>query len=247
MPANWLQEHPDTMAESLARPVARPANPALGWVPIRALAPRHRPRILAHLLTLSPVDRHLRFGHVASDEQIGRYADHIDFDTDEVFGIFNRRLEVVAMAHLAHLPGDGSGRAAEFGVSVAAAARGRGWGRRLFEHAVLHARNRGVDTLLIQALVENAAMLHIARAAGAKVEADGPDALARLKLPPEDLASHVEELIEHQVAEWDYGVKVQSRRIDAWLKLVGVVPAATGEDPETPRPEARDPVAPPAV
>lgn len=235
------------MALPLARPSDRPARPALAWVPIRALASRHRPRILAHLVTLSPVDRHLRFGHVASDEQIGRYVDHIDFDTDEVFGIFNRRLEVVAMAHLAHMPSDASGRAAEFGVSVAAGARGRGWGRRLFEHAVLHARNRGVDTLLIQALVENAAMLHIARAAGAKVEAEGPDAMARLKLPPEDLASHVEELVEHQAAEWDYGVKVHSRRIDAWLRMVGAVPAATGEDPEAARPEARDHAAPPAV
>lgn len=247
MPANRLQEHPDTMAESLARPVVRPANPALGWVPIRALAPRHRPRILAHLLALSPADRHLRFGHVAGDEQIGRYVDHIDFDTDEVFGIFNRRLEVVAMAHLAHLRGDGSDRAAEFGVSVSAAARGRGWGRRLFEHAVLHARNRGVDTLLIQALVENAAMLHIARAAGAKVEAEGPDALARLKLPPEDLASHVEELFEHQAAEWDYGFKVHSRRADAWLRLLGATPPVPREDPEAARPEARDHAAPPAV
>ncbi len=220
---------------------------ALRWVPIRALAARHRPRVLAHLLTLSPADRHLRFGHVASDSQIARYVDQIDFDTDEVFGIFNRRLEVVAMAHLARLAGEGDARSAEFGVSVAAGARGRGWGRRLFEHAVLHARNRGVDTLLIQALVENAAMLHIARAAGAQIEASGPDAVARLRLPPEDLASHVEELVEHQAAEWDYGVKVHSRRVDAWLRLIGAVPPAPREDPEATRPEARDHAAPPAV
>ncbi len=223
------------------------AGLALRWVPIRALAARHRPRVLDHLLTLSPADRHLRFGHVASDSQIARYVDQIDFDTDEVFGIFNRRLELVAMAHLARLAGDGNGRSAEFGVSVAAGARGRGWGRRLFEHAVLHARNRGVDTLLIQALVENAAMLHIARAAGAQIEASGPDAVARLKLPPEDLASHVEELVEHQAAEWDYGVKVHSRRVDAWLRLMGATPPVPREDPEAARPEARDHAAPPAV
>lgn len=223
------------------------AGLALRWVPIRALAARHRPRVLDHLLTLSPADRHLRFGHVASDSQIARYVDQIDFDTDEVFGIFNRRLEVVAMAHLARLAGDGNGRSAEFGVSVAAGARGRGWGRRLFEHAVLHARNRGIDTLLIQALVENAAMLHIARAAGAQIEASGPDAVARLKLPPEDLASHVEELVEHQAAEWDYGVKVHSRRVDTWLRLIGATPPVPREDPEAARPEARDHAAPPAV
>ena len=64
-----------------------------------------------------------------------------------MFGIFNRRLELIALAHLAHREADaGAGRAAisEFGVSVLPKARRRGFGRRLFEHAMLHARNRGV-------------------------------------------------------------------------------------------------------
>ena len=41
---------------------------------------------------------------------------------------------------------------AEFGVSVASHLRGRGYGDRLFDHAALHARNRGIDTLLVHAL-----------------------------------------------------------------------------------------------
>jgi len=43
------------------------------WVPIRALAPRHRPRILQHLLALSPQDRYWRFGQHTGDAQIERY------------------------------------------------------------------------------------------------------------------------------------------------------------------------------
>ena len=54
-------------------------------------------------------------------------------------------------------------RASEFGVSVLPKARRRGFGRRLFEHAMLHARNRGVETMFIHALSENTAMLKIAR------------------------------------------------------------------------------------
>ena len=87
-----------------------------------------------------------------------------------MFGIFNRRLELIALAHLAHRAADASrGRAAasEFGVSVLPKARRRGFGRRLFEHAMLHARNRGVETMFIHALSENTAMLKLARNAGA--------------------------------------------------------------------------------
>jgi GNAT superfamily N-acetyltransferase len=193
-------------------------SPALQHAPVRSLADRHRPRILAHLLALDLRDRYLRFGHAAGDGQIARYVDQIDFEQDEVFGIFNRRLEVVALAHLAYLGHDETApQCAEFGVSVLSRARGRGWGARLFDCAVLHARNRHVDTLLIHSLVENRAMLHIARAAGAVVEHEGSDALARLKLPPENIGTHLEALFEHQMAEFDYGLKVHARRLDQWL------------------------------
>ena len=151
------------------------------WVPIRSLERRHRHRIAAHLLLLTPEDRYLRFGYLASDEQINSYAMGLDFARDEVLGIFNRRLELVAMAHLAYqpLPNAQTPNApkqpmAEFGVSVLTRARGKGFGARLFEHAALHARNRGVDTMFIHALSENAPMLKIAQRHPAGQRADTP-------------------------------------------------------------------------
>lgn len=182
------------------------------WIPIRSLAERHRPRILTHLLALPEADRYLRFGYAASDAQVARYADLIDFDQDEVFGVFNRRLELVALAHLAILTSAQGAREAEFGVSVLPTARGRGFGARLFDHAVLHARNRGVDTLLIHALSENKAMLRIARNAGATVEREGSESLARLRLPPDSLLSHLDAFVESSVAEVDYRLKAQSHK-----------------------------------
>jgi GNAT superfamily N-acetyltransferase len=181
------------------------------WIPIRSLAERHRPRILAHLLALPPQDRYLRFGYAASDAQIARYADLIDFTHDEVFGVFNRRLELIAQAHLAGLP---NASEAEFGVSVLPKARGRGYGARLFDHAVLHARNRGVDTLLIHALTQNTPMLRIARSAGASVQSEGGEALARLRLPPDTLRSHFDAFLESSAAEVDYRLKSQSKLAD---------------------------------
>ncbi len=187
------------------------------WVPIRSLGPRHRERIVTHLLALDERSRYLRFGYAASDAQIARYVDTIDFTQDEVFGIFNRRLELIALAHLAHRPAEpGRDRPAqsEFGVSVLPKARRRGFGARLFEHATLHARNRGVGTLFIHALSENTAMLKIARNAGATVERDGSESEAWLKLAPDSLASHLDQILVDQVAEIDYRFKLRARRAE---------------------------------
>lgn len=199
--------------------------PAFRWIPIRSLAERHRPRILAHLLALEATDRYLRFGHPATDAQIARYVDGIDFERDEVFGTFNRRLELIALAHLAHL---GASHEAEFGVSVSPKARGRGYGARLFDHAVLHARNRGVDTMVIHALSENTAMLRIARNAGATIDRAGTDSEARLRLPPDDVASHVSEIVEDGAAEIDYRLKAQARRLDGLIDAIADVKAMIG-------------------
>jgi GNAT superfamily N-acetyltransferase len=193
------------------RPTPTPRAPARRWIPIRSLAERHRSRILAHLLALPAQDRYLRFGYAASDAQIARYADLIDFNQDEVFGVFNRRLELIAQAHLAAMPKTSE---AEFGVSVLPKARGRGYGARLFDHAVLHARNRGVDTLLIHALTQNTPMLRIARTAGASVESSGGESLARLRLPPDNLRTHFDAFLESSAAEVDYRLKSQGKVVD---------------------------------
>lgn len=187
------------------------------WVPIRPLAPRHKPKILAHLLQLSEPDRYLRFGYAANDEQIGRYVEQIDFVRDEVFGIFNRRLELAAMAHLAYSVDPKWSTCAEFGVSVTARYRGRKLGARLFDRAVYQARNQGVHMLFIHALSENAAMLRIARKTGARVEREGSESEAYLSLPQATLDTHLTALVEDQMAEVDYRIKQQARQFREWL------------------------------
>jgi RimJ/RimL family protein N-acetyltransferase len=209
-----------------ATAVAAVAKPLRTWVPVRSLTSRHRGRVKAHLLALDEHDRYLRFGFAAADAQIMHYADTIDFDRDEVFGIFNRRLELIAMAHLAYATTprvEGDPATAEFGVSVSRAARGRGLGSRLFDHAVLHARNRQVKILSIFALSENAAMLRIARNAGARVERDGAESEAWLTLPPDDIASQVGAVVEDQAAEWDYLLKTQAMRVGEFIRILSEV------------------------
>lgn len=181
-------------------------------IPIRSLGPAHRARISTHLKTLDPEDRFLRFGYAARDEQIERYVEGIDFERDDVFGIYNRRLELIAMAHLAYSEDPQMASCAEFGVSVLKKARGRGIGERLFERAVIHARNEGVDMLFIHALSENRAMLHIARKGGATFEHMGGEAEAYLRLPPATFDTRMAEIIEEQVAQTDFQFKQQAKR-----------------------------------
>ena len=183
-------------------------NPSI--VPIRSLSPAHREKIAEHLLAMDPQDRYLRFGYVANDEQVRRYVAGLDFDRDEIFGIYNRRLALIAMAHLAFSSAPDTAACAEFGVSVSKKARGRGYGARLFERAVVRARNEGVELLFIHALSENTPMLKIARNAGATLERDGSETEAHLRLPPATLDTRMTELVDEQIARTDYSLKEQA-------------------------------------
>jgi RimJ/RimL family protein N-acetyltransferase len=217
---SWLQASFHAGKVWLSAPFARQtgaAAPASALVPIRTLSARHRDRIAAHLLALAPEDRYLRFGYSASDAQIRHYVAHLDFIRDEIFGIYNRRLDLVAMAHLAYAQGEARDLfhtgSAEFGVSVLPRLRGRGVGGRLFERAMVHARNAGVGQIVIHALSENTAMLKIARKAGATVERDGPESEAYLALPPASFDSRMAQIVDHHIGEVDYRMKREARRV----------------------------------
>ena len=195
------------------------------WIPIRDLHARHRRRILDHLLELDEHDRYLRFGYHATTDQIQHYVASFDFKRDEVFGIFDRQLHLIAMAHLAAMPGPvdrqaSRGRAMEFGVSVLRAGRGRGLGMRLFMHAVTHARNQHASHLMIHALSENAPMLRIAAKAGAAIDREGPDAEAWLKLPSDSVRTHLDSGLHSLAAEALYRVRYRVIHVSDWIRLL---------------------------
>ena len=229
-PFNWTDSPSDNPDIAVLEPAATSANNALAavdadptTVPIRSIGPTHRECIAQHLLKLDPHDRYLRFGYSANDEQIHCYVAKLNFERDELFGIFNRKLELIAMAHLAFSVDPQCLSCAEFGVSVAKAARGRRYGSQLFERAVMHARNEGVTMLFIHALSENTAMLKIARGAGASIERDGSDSEAHLRVPPADFDSRITELVNEQVARTNYHLKVQARQFWSVLQRLQAI------------------------
>lgn len=202
-------------------PPSEQASARAPWVAvIRRLSERHRGRIARHLKALEGHDRYLRFGYAANDDQIQAYVDTLEFERDTIFGIYNRRLELLAMAHLAYSVDRKFDACAEFGVSVVPSARGHGYGGKLFARAMRHARNEGVQLMFIHALSENKPMLSIARKAGAKVEYEGSEAEAYLRLPPATFETQVKEMLEEGLAETDYRLKVQARHF--WQFLSGL-------------------------
>jgi RimJ/RimL family protein N-acetyltransferase len=189
-------------------------------IPISPLCVEHRHAISTHLLALSEHDRYLRFGYTATDAHIQRYVNGLNFERDEIYGIFDRNLDIVAMAHLALIKESGREFNSEFGVSVLAYARGRGYGARLFERAVIHARNEKVYQMYIHALSENAPMIRIARKGGAKIERDGSETEAFLRLPKRNIDSRVTELVANQFAKTNYSIKEDAKRFWSFLAKV---------------------------
>ncbi len=187
-------------------------------VPIRSLGENHRDRIAVHLKVLDAHDRYYRFGFAANDAQIDRYVAGLNFERDEIFGIYNRHLKLIAMAHLAYSDDEQLNACAEFGVSVLAHTRGRGFGQRLFDRAMMHARNQGVHLMFLHVLSENKVMLAIARKAGATVERDGFESEAHLVLPAATLNTQVTEMVEEQMAQANYRIKVQAKLFHDLLK-----------------------------
>lgn len=208
------------VAVSPTVPQPKPYAQASAIVPIREIGVHYRARIARHLLDLDEHDRYLRFGYAATDAQIQQYVDGLNFDRDQVFGIFNRRLAMIAMAHLAHPSDLTQSGFAEFGVSVSKHARGRGYGKLLFERAAIHAVNHGVDTLYIHALSENTVMLRIARNAGAVIERTGSESEAYLRLPEATFKSRLDQLLADQVGHVDYWIKSEAATLRNVLAAV---------------------------
>jgi GNAT superfamily N-acetyltransferase len=178
---------------------------------VKKLAPIHRDALLRHFLALGEDDRRLRFGSMISDAGIADYVARIDFDRDAVFGVFDDDLNLTGAAHVA--VGEGM---AELGVSVLPGYRGQNIGTALFDRAGMFARNQLIRVLFMHCLAENQAMMHIARKSKMRIVAAGGEADAHLELPPSDPASIARELMQEQIALFDYNLRsrvLSQRRI----------------------------------
>lgn len=176
---------------------------------VHQLTHADRERIYRHFSQLGTEDRRLRFGTVLDDTGIRTYCDKLDFEKGALFGVFGSSLELDGVAHLALWPG-----AAEVGLSVLSSARGTGVGSRLFDRAMLHARNSGVAELFMHCLRENAAIRHIAKRAGMRIVSEAGEADAYLELPLATPFTVGQELYEQQCALIDWTLMSQLDQVE---------------------------------
>ena len=98
-----------------------------------------------------------------------------------------------------------------------------GFGRKVL--AVLEERGisfehlpTGIDTLIIYALSENGAMLHIAREAGATIENMGSESEACVRLPKASLFTRLNQYLANQLSDVDYWLKKQGTSLGEVLE-----------------------------
>jgi RimJ/RimL family protein N-acetyltransferase len=133
---------------------------------IRRLWPTERDLFREHLLRLDAVTRHQRFGTAVNDAFLDNYAT----TTFGVGGLVYAHLVDGRVRGAAELRGldDIVAQTGEAAFSVETRWRRRGVGTELFGRLITAARNRGIRTLYLTCLPENAAMRRLA----AKFEAD---------------------------------------------------------------------------
>jgi RimJ/RimL family protein N-acetyltransferase len=133
---------------------------------IRRLWPTERDLFTAHLLRLDPTTRRERFGTAVNDDFLVSYAT----TTFGVGGLVQAYVEDGQVRGAAELRGldDIASHTGEAAFSVETGWRRRGIGGALFARLITASRNRGIRTLYMTCLPENAAMRRLAR----KFEAD---------------------------------------------------------------------------
>lgn len=171
------------------------------------LRPMERGALEAHFISLDTEDRRLRFGYGISDDVIRAYVGRIDFEHDGLFAVQDDHLRLVAVVHIALAAGP-----AEMGLSVLRGWRGTGLGNALLGRAVTFLRNRGVLSVFMHCLSENASIVHLARKNGMRLANSGIESDARLELAPATVDSFVTEWLDDQ-----RGRAVQTLRQNARL------------------------------
>jgi acetyltransferase len=139
---------------------------------LRPIRPEDEPAHKLFLDALSPQDVRFRFfGQVREfvHSQIARFT-QIDYDREMAFIATETHEHEQRTLGVVRAVTEPDGQRAEFAIVVSAAVKGKGLGQRLLEKMIRYCRERGVQELAGEVLVENEAMLRLVRRLGFKVQ-----------------------------------------------------------------------------
>jgi RimJ/RimL family protein N-acetyltransferase len=180
---------------------------------IRELYETERADMLALLTELDDSDRYRRFGRSMADAAVRDYVAGIAWRAGLVLGAFDAAARLVGVLELADLP-DG---ACEIAVVVARALRGQGIGTALMDRALLKAKVRGRERVVLLCQVDNEPMRRLARSAGLHAtQADG-EVEGSLDLPGAALADLTEAAARDAIGHAAYASPLATR---TWAELL---------------------------
>jgi len=145
----------------------------------RKLWPTETEKFRDHLLRLDKETRRMRFGMPVNDQFIREYAAHLD-DWDSIIHAFLVNGEIRAAAELRRIGSHWSGEA-EAAFSVETDYQNKGIGSDLLGRVVRSARNRGINRLYMNCLLENRRMQSVAKKFEASLQFDHGDVIGRVR------------------------------------------------------------------
>jgi GNAT superfamily N-acetyltransferase len=128
---------------------------------IRELFEEDAPLLLALFLDLPATDRSRRFGRPMTDEAIHAYVARLAWADSVFLGAFDPDAKFVGLLELADVR-----NGAEIAVVVDPSARGKGLGKTLMDRALLKAKVRGAQRVVLLCQMDNEPMRRLAHSAG---------------------------------------------------------------------------------
>jgi len=181
-------------------------------VVIRELYEEESDKAEGFLLALSEQDRYSRFGRLMTDAALRQYVARIEWDESVILGAFDQRAELVGILELANI-----GSISEIAIAVAPEYRARGVGKALMERALLKAKVRGRDKVVLLCQRNNAPMRRLARSAGLEAAMEDGEISGSLELDEAGLAEVTEDATRAAIGNATYATLLAGR---AWADLL---------------------------
>ena len=179
---------------------------------IRELFEEDAPLLLDLFLRLPATDRYRRFGRPMTDESIDAYVARLAWADSVFLGAFDPLAKLVGLLELADVR-----NGAEIAVVVDSGARGKGLGKTLMDRALLKAKVRGADRVVLLCQMDNEPMRRLAHSAGLHAHLEGGEVEGTPTLPHGQLMDHTEDAAHHVIGNVSYTGLVTTR---AWSDLI---------------------------
>jgi len=161
-----------------------------------------------HLKNLSEVDRYTRFCYNIKDEAIDQFILSILYNQDE-HHLFTATVNdtIVGFGHLARESEDW-----ELAVSVDSGYQGQGVANRIMDFMIDWGKTRGVHSVFMHCITQNAKIQHLARKHGLRmVERAGAEVTSRVDLPAPTPMDYTADFMREQRELMDQMHDIQRR------------------------------------